>query len=331
MVNYSALKNKQSELIRKSLEGSAFLAPVTAAPIAKLTTSTSAVTASAAQRDGTAAAGAIVTGGNLVIAIDAFSNLTIALASSDTASAVVTKMNTALSTTATASLATGVLRVVSSTTGASSQVEVVAGTGSVLADLAYPVGVTNGVSAAGAATSGLTPLPALYDDLGWLSTDGVSFARAVAQAEVGSWGSVTPTRTDITSDSSTATVVCQETKLLTIGLATGADLAAVVADFGTGEVNIAKPARPSAKSYRLLTLAVDQGDAGEIYIARFFPRAKVTNYAEQSFSGGDDPISWGVTFTGEEDSDLGYSERWIFGGPGWLALLADMGITQATA
>lgn len=222
MPSYSALKNKQSELIRKALEGSAFLAPVTADEITDLTAAT-----------GTAP--------NEVI------------------------------------------------------------------DLA--------------------PLPDDYDDLGWLSAEGVSFAREVAQSDVTSWGSVQPTRTDITSDTSTATVVAQETKLLTIGLATGADLAGVVPDAATGEVSIAKPARPSARRYRLLTLAVDQGDAGEIYIARFFPRAKVTNYAEQSFTSGDDPISWGVTFTGEEDSALGYSERWIFGGAGWKALLTDMGFT----
>lgn len=171
----------------------------------------------------------------------------------------------------------------------------------------------------------LAPLPTDYEDLGWLSPDGVSFAREVAQSDVTSWGSVTPTRTDITSDTSTATVVAQETKLLTIGLATGADLAALTADATTGEVRVDKPARPSSKRYRLLTVAVDENDDGEIYIARFFPRAKVSNYAEQSFSSGDDPITWGVTFTGEEDGDLGFSESWIFGGAGWKALTADMG------
>lgn len=171
----------------------------------------------------------------------------------------------------------------------------------------------------------LAPLPTDYEDLGWLTDDGVSFAREVAQSDVSSWGSVTPTRTDITSDTSTATVVAQETKLLTIGLATGADLASLVADATTGEVRVDKPARPSSKRYRLLTVAVDENDDGEIYIARFFPRAKVSNYAEQAFSKSDDPITWGVTFTGEEDSDLGFSESWIFGGAGWKALVTDMG------
>jgi len=220
-VAYEELKNKQTELIRKALEGSVFLADVTADPIAELTT---------------------YTAGPPVV-ID------------------------------------------------------------------------------------LTPLPTDWDDLGWLSNDGAAFSRDVSTSDVTSWGSVSPTRSDVTADTSTLTVVAQETKLLTIGLATGADLAAVTPAANSGEVSIEKPARPSSKFYRVLSLAVDLGDAGEIYIGRFMPRAKVTGYAEQSFGGGDDPISWGVTFTGYEDSVLGYSERWIFGGPGWQALLTEMGFT----
>lgn len=174
-------------------------------------------------------------------------------------------------------------------------------------------------------TPELAPLPVGYDDLGWLTNEGAQFSRDVATSEVTSFGSVSPTRTDVTSDSTTMSVTAQETKLLTIGLFTGADLSALTTDATTGELSIAKPSRPKSRHYRVLSLAVDQGDGGEIYIARFLPRAKVTGYSEQAFGGGDDPITWGVTFTGEEDSDLGFSERWFFGGPGWKALLADMG------
>lgn len=222
MPSYDALKNKQAELIRKALDGSVFLADITADPIADLTTATGVAP-------------------NQVIS--------------------------------------------------------------------------------------LTALPTDWDDLGWLSTDGAQFSRDVSSSDVSSWGSVTPTRTDIVSDTSTLTVVAHETKLLTIGLATGADLTAITPDAATGEVKIAKPSRPRSKHYRALSLAVDQGDAGEIYIGRFFPRAKVSGFAEQSFGGGDDPITWGVTLTGEEDSTLGYSEEWLFGGPGWNALLVQMGFT----
>jgi hypothetical protein len=171
----------------------------------------------------------------------------------------------------------------------------------------------------------LVALPDDWDDLGWLTGDGAQFSRDVSSSDVTSWGSVTPTRTDIVSDTSTLTVVAQETKLLTIGMATGADLTGVTADADSGEVSIAKPSSPKSRHYRVLSLAVDQGDAGEIYIARFLPRAKVSSYAEQSFGAGDDPVTWGVTLTGEEDSALGYSERWIFGGAGWKALTTAMG------
>ena len=227
MPSYDELKNKQTELIRKALDGSVFLAPISAAAIAALTTY-------------------------------------------------------------------------------------------VPEDIGPPVVP---------ATIDLTVLPADWDDLGWLTSDGAAFARDVATSEVTSWGSVSPTRTDVTSDTTTLTVVAQETKLLTIGLATGADLAAVSPAYQTGEVSVEKPVRPKPKHYRALSLAVDQMDGGEVYVGRFLPRAKVTGYAEQSFGGGDDPITWGVTLTGEEDSDLGYSERWIFGGAGWNAALVDMGFT----
>jgi hypothetical protein len=229
--DYAALKNKQNELIRKALDGSVFLADISADPIASLT----------------------------------------------------------------------------------EYVEAVVGPPAVPAHIQ------------------LKELPDDYDDLGWLTGDGAQFSRDVNASDVTSWGSVTPTRTDITSDTTTLQVTAQETKLLTIGLATGADLSAAVAAFQTGEVSIAKPSRPKSKHYRVLSLAVDEGDAGEIYIARFLPRAKVSGYSEQSFGSGDDPITWGVTLTGEEDSTLGYSERWIFGGAGWNALVTDMGFTQATS
>ncbi len=170
----------------------------------------------------------------------------------------------------------------------------------------------------------LLALPTGWDDGGFLSNDGVQFGRDVSTSDVTSWGSVGPTRSDITADTTTITATFQETKMLSLGIATGADLSSTV-PAANGEVSIAKPSRPSAKYWRTLALAVDEGDAGEIYVARFQPRAKPTSFAEQSFGGGDDPITWGVTMTGYADSVLGYTERWIFGGPGWFALLDDMG------
>ena len=168
-----------------------------------------------------------------------------------------------------------------------------------------------------------------YVDLGWISTDGASYARETNVSEVTSFGSVEPTRSDTTSDIITLSITAQETRLETLALYTGADSSAITANATTGEVAIAKPARPGFRHYRIFGLFVDDGDDGEIYIARFMPRARVTEIGEQAFTDGDDPISYPVTFTGIEDSALGYSHKWFFGGPGWLALQAAMDIPDA--
>lgn len=178
----------------------------------------------------------------------------------------------------------------------------------------------------------LKTLPTGYEDLGYLTGDGAQFAREVATSDISSWGATTPTRTDITSDSTTLTVLAQETKLVTIGLSTGADVAGITAAADTGEVSIEKGDTTAMAQYRVLSVALDKNKAtgGEIYIARFLPRAEVSNYAEQSFGSGDEAIGWGVTFSSKKDDALNYSERWIFGGQGWLDLLDEMGIEQET-
>lgn len=176
----------------------------------------------------------------------------------------------------------------------------------------------------------LLELPDGYEDAGWLSSDGIAFGRDVSSSDVSSFGSQSPTRSDTTADTTTVTIVGQESKRLTIETYLGVDLSALVPEAGGG-VMVAKPGRPKARFHRLFAVAVDDGDAGEIYIGRELPRAKPTAYTEQAFSSGDDPITWGVTFTGYKDSALGTAERYHFGGPGWAALLDSMGFLPAAS
>lgn len=167
-----------------------------------------------------------------------------------------------------------------------------------------------------------------WDDAGYLTGDGMQHSREVSTSDVTSFGQQTPTRSDITTDTTTLTIACQETKLSTIGLATGVDTTTLQPATG-GEVIIRKPARPSPRQYRVLNLAVDLAEEGEIYIARFFPIVKITAFADQPFTGGDEALLWGVTAQAQMDDVLGYSESWHFGGPGWLALLDEMGFPPA--
>lgn len=172
----------------------------------------------------------------------------------------------------------------------------------------------------------LAPLPVSYEDVGWVNDDGVQFGRDVDVSDITGWGSVKPLRSDINSDVTTLAFSMLETRKTSIGLYTGADMGAAVPDPTSGELSIEKPARPGFRYYRVLALAVDLTDAGEYYVARFLPRARVTDYDEQAFQSSDDsPVTWSVTMTGYEDPVLGYSEKYFFGGPGWAARLADMG------
>lgn len=174
----------------------------------------------------------------------------------------------------------------------------------------------------------LAPLPTGWRDLGWLSEEGIGHGREIASSDIGAFGSPQPVRSDVTTDSTTLTCTAIETNLTTIRLETGANTAALAPDAATGEVSIAKPARPSARYYRVLSLAVDTDEAGrEIYIARFLPRAKITSFGDKGFASGDTPIQTGFTFQAFEDSELGYSDKYIFAGPGWKALLTQMGFS----
>jgi hypothetical protein len=172
----------------------------------------------------------------------------------------------------------------------------------------------------------LKTLPADYEDIGFTTDDGAQFGRDVTTSEITSWGRVEPTRSDITSDTTTLQIAMQETKKATIGLYTGADLTAVTADATTGEVGIEKPASPRVRFHRVLALGVDLTDSGELYVARFLPRAKVDDYDDQAFQSSDDEaLLWSVTFKSFIDDTLGYSEKWLFGGEGWFALKSQMG------
>lgn len=193
-----------------------------------------------------------------------------------------------------------------------------------------PMSATNITAITTGSSSDLVTLAAAWEDLGWVTSDGVSYGRETEQSDVTSFGSLEPTRSDITSDIITMTVTAQETKLLTIGLYTGVDTTDLEANATTGELDIIKPAQPAGLHYRVLAIFVDEVDEGEIYIARYMPRARITEYGEQTFTDGDDPIGYPLTFQGTEDSTAGYSHSWMFGGPGWEAMLADMGVTQAT-
>lgn len=181
--------------------------------------------------------------------------------------------------------------------------------------------------------AGLLALPAGYEQLGVVDDNGAQFSRSVDTSTVTSWGDVEPSRQDIKTDTTTLVVACNETRAASMGLYLGVDMSGVEATHLTGVVSIDKPQVTQLPQRRVLVIGVDTIDAGEIYIGRHLLSAKITAYNDMQLNSSADAASpmWGVTFTAFKDDTAGVSERWLFGGIGWRALLADMGITEASS
>lgn len=170
--------------------------------------------------------------------------------------------------------------------------------------------------------------PAGYNDLGLATTDGVAFASTLTKSDVTSWGFSTPTRTDLLTEDTTATMSFQETNKQTLALYCGVEPEAVVST--NGVTAIYKPTAPIRGEYHVLFLAVDEAPEGEVYIARYWPVATLTDKANQGYAQGDNPILWPAQLSARPDEDLGTPEVFLFGGPGWFAQLEDMGIEDTS-
>lgn len=176
-------------------------------------------------------------------------------------------------------------------------------------------------------TGQLKPLPAGYVDLGWLTDAGVKASRAIKQSDLMAWGSNDPVRSDTTSDITTLVIEAQETNLQTMALYAGVDPTTITP--GTnGVIAITQPLVNPSLHYRILVVSVDQTDEGEFVLARVLPRAAVSDITDQVFANGDSATTWGVTLTAYPDSVAGYSQKYLLGGAGCLALLDDMGFSR---
>jgi hypothetical protein len=177
-------------------------------------------------------------------------------------------------------------------------------------------------------TSGdLKVLPAGYIDVGRMTDDGAKWGRAVKDTDITSWGTTSPTRSDRSSDVTTLVIAAQETKLATMGLYLGAATSALTPGTnGAMEIQRAPSAVPLY--YRVLGLAVDEIAGQEFVVARFLPRAKVTDFADQSYANGDDALEWGVTLTAYTTSTVGFAVDDLMGGAAVKGMLGDMGFPR---
>jgi hypothetical protein len=175
--------------------------------------------------------------------------------------------------------------------------------------------------------SALDALPTGYTDLGWITKDqGLNWTRDIETSDVTSLGSAEPTRRDITSDVSGLQVTAQETKAVTVGLYEGLDLSATT--HAGGNVVVDKPDRPASIYYRVFGMMKDGDGADAIYIAKWLPRAQVTDRGEQAWNE-ENEVQYQFTFSAFVDPDVGTSQRLLIWSP-TVGLIEDMGFNAAT-
>jgi len=175
----------------------------------------------------------------------------------------------------------------------------------------------------------LISLPTGFKGLGYATKDdGISFSRDISVEETTSYGSVTPTRRDMVSDTTTISFTCQETNLQTLQLYFGVDLSAATPTATTGELAFSQPLQPSSSKYRLVTIGQDGVGTDTVYIIRIFPAAQLSEVGEQSWSDSSE-LSYPLTFTATPDNTAGYAARVVFAGAGWKSRLVAMGFPAA--
>lgn len=182
---------------------------------------------------------------------------------------------------------------------------------------ALPATLTSG------ATSALIDMSD-FDSLGRISDAGLSASADTESSGVPGWGALEDVRTDIIRRTSTFGFTCIETRKTTLGLYYNQDLSGVTPDATTGEVSFTEATKPDTRYCRMVLLGVDGEGDNAIYIARFLPRATISEISEQTWSTAD-PLAYQMTVTAKIDSTLGYAVKHLYGGPGWKALNAKMG------
>lgn len=179
--------------------------------------------------------------------------------------------------------------------------------------VAIPAAFTTGAAA------DLIQQPVAWNRLGLLSKkDGIDFSRAIKTDEEESFGFNEPTRTDITSDVTSAKFTLQQTTRAALELYDFVDLSAVTPDAVTGEVAYNKPTSVSPVYRRMIYVAVDGAGTDRRYRIKIMPRAQVIAVGDESWNNSA-VTDFNLTLRATVDTTLGYAVRNVHAGPGQLS------------
>ncbi|MGC4946172.1 phage tail protein [Streptomyces sp. DT224] len=172
-------------------------------------------------------------------------------------------------------------------------------------------------------TGALAALPAGYVAVGYTTDDGLTFTSDLSMVDTTSSQSIEPTRSDVETEVLTGQYAPQETNRATVAMYKGLSLSGADALPEIGEAwEMKRPAVPKVPYYRMLFLGVDYGDdGGEIYVAKFYPKARPTSKDSQQWARSTES-QWPVTVQAYRDPVLKTAEMEWVDGPGWRAMAA---------
>lgn len=158
--------------------------------------------------------------------------------------------------------------------------------------------------------------PAQWTKLGLITKgEGVTFSRDLNTEVEESWGYNEPTRTDITSDTTSAAFTLQETTRAALEMFDFVDLSAVTPDVTTGEFGYNKPLNPAPVYRRIVYMAVDGAGTDRRYRFKIMPRAQVVGVNDEVWSQAG-VTKYPLTVRATVDPVLGYAVRTVLAGPG---------------
>jgi len=166
----------------------------------------------------------------------------------------------------------------------------------------------------------LQTLPTGYLPVGYTDNDGVTFSGDLSMNDVESGQSASPTRSDVETDTTTASWVPQETNAASVCLYENLPLDHFPA-LGSATWTWSRPKTPPTLYRRLVFIARDlnKETGNPIYIVRHLPSALRSDREDEQWVRTT-TINRGVTFQGYVDDTVGTDAQTWIDGPGWRDL-----------
>lgn len=164
-----------------------------------------------------------------------------------------------------------------------------------------------------------TAWPTGYVQLGWFTTDGLTFGRDTTVSDTNAFGALEPVRRTVTAQSHTLSLTPMESLRMVQQLYYLTSLTAVTP--GTNNViNWQEPALPALRDYRLVAMGADTGQtAGEWIRVIQMPRVGISPNGDSSWNQADEGNTYPITATAQLDGTLGYAVEHFEGGAGFPA------------